>query len=81
MITKQDLRSTRQYYEKKVDPAGEVSYWPSYKHLEPDKKKTDIWALKKGYISITPFQIDQTANSELKSLESWAIINWKASSE
>jgi len=80
LITKQDLRSTRQYYEKRVDPAGEVSYWPSYKHLEPDKKKTDIWALKNGYISITPFQIDQTAHSELKSLESWAITKWKAGS-
>ena len=80
MITQQDLRSTRQYYEKRVDPAGEVSYWPSYKHLEPDKKKTDIWALKNGYISITPFQIDQTANSVLKSLESWAITKWKAGS-
>jgi 5'-nucleotidase len=81
MITKQDLRSTRQYYEKRIDLGGEVSYWPSYKHLEPDKKKTDIWALKNGYISITPFQIDQTANSELKSLESWAITKWKASSQ
>ncbi len=81
MITKQDLRGTRQYYEKRVDPAGEVSYWPSYKHLEPDKKKTDIWALKNGYISITPFQIDQTANSELKSFESWAITKWKDSAE
>jgi 5'-nucleotidase len=80
MITKQDLRSTRQFYEKRVDSAGEVSYWPSYKHLEPDEKKTDIWALKNGYISITPFQIDQTAHSELKSLESWAITKWKAGS-
>ena len=80
MITKQDLRSTLQFYEKKVDPAGAVSYWPSYKHLEPDKEKTDIWALKNGYISITPLQIDQTAYSELRSLESWAITKWKARS-
>jgi 5'-nucleotidase len=78
MITKQDLRSTRQYFEKRIGPAGEISYWPSYKHLEPDKEKTDIWALKNGYISITPFQINQTAYSELKSLESWEITKWKA---
>ncbi len=79
MITRQDLRSTRQFYEKRVDPAGGVSYWPSYKRLEPDKEKTDIWALENGYISITPLEIDQTAYSELKSLDSWAITKWTAS--
>ena len=78
MITKQDLRSTRQFYEKKADPAGAPYYWPSYKHLEPDKERTDIWALKNGYISITPLQIDQTASSELRPLESWAIMKWKS---
>jgi len=78
MITKQDLRSTLQFYEKRIDPAGGVTYWPSYKHLEPDKEKTDIWALKNGYISITPLQIDQTAASELGPLESWAIMKWKS---
>jgi 5'-nucleotidase len=78
MITQQDPRSTLQFYEKKVDPAGAVSYWPSYKHLEPDKERTDIWALKNGYISITPLQIDQTAASELSLLESWAIMKWKS---
>jgi len=78
MITKQDLRSTLQFYEKRTDPAGAVFYWPSYKHLEPDQEQTDIWALKNGFISITPFQIDQTAASELKPLESWAILKWKS---
>jgi len=77
MITKQDLRSTRQYYEKRVDSAGEVFYWPSYKHLEPDKEKTDIWALKNGYISITPLTLDQTDLAGLKTLKSLQNLVWK----
>jgi 5'-nucleotidase len=77
MITRQDLRSTLQFFEKKVDPAGAVSYWPSYKHLPPGKEETDIWAVRNGWISITPFQIDQTAGALIKPFESWAIMRWK----
>jgi len=78
LITSQDLRSTIQFYEKKVDPAGLVSYWPGYERLGPDKDKTDIWALANGYISITPFQLDQTASAMIAPLESWSITKWKA---
>jgi 5'-nucleotidase len=78
MITRQDLRSTLQFYEKKVDAAGALFFIPSYKHLEPGMEKTDIWAVRNGFIAITPLQIDQTASPELKPLESWAIMKWKS---
>lgn len=76
-ITKQDLRSSIEIYEKRTDAEGEIYYWPGYKRLTPENEKTDIWALRNGYISITPFQFDQTAHSELKILESWTITKWK----
>ena len=78
LVTTQDLRSTKQFYEKRVDAAGLVSYWPGYERLGPDKEKTDIWALANGYISITPFQLDQTASAMIAPLESWSITKWKA---
>ena len=76
-ITKQDLRSSIELYEKRTDAEGEVYYWPGYKRLAPENEKTDIGALRNGYISITPFQFDQTAHSELKILKSWTITKWK----
>lgn len=77
LITTQDLRGTIQLYEKRVDAAGLVSYWPGYKHLGPDKEGTDITVLANGYISITPLQLDQTASAMIAPLKTWAITKWK----
>jgi 5'-nucleotidase len=76
-ITNQDLRSSIELYEKRTDAEGGVYYWPGYKRLEPENEKTDIGALRNGYISITPFLFDQTAHAELKNMESWTITKWK----
>jgi len=77
LITRQDLRATLEFYEKKLDPAGKVYFMRSYKLLDPAAEDTDIWALGHGYISITPLQFDQTDYSALKSLETWAGALWK----
>jgi broad specificity polyphosphatase/5'/3'-nucleotidase SurE len=45
---------------------------------EPGMDKTDVWAFRNGYISLTPFQIDQTDRGEAKTpLDSLQIGNWK----
>ena len=77
MLTRQDTRGSLEFYEKRVGPEGAVSYLPSYKHLEAGTEKTDVWALANGYISITPFQIDQTDYPELKRLKSLPITKRK----
>ena len=77
MMAKQDTRATREFYEKKTDPSGRLYFLRSFKRLEPPAEKTDIWALRNGYISITPLQVDGTDYAALKSLESWDIMKWK----
>jgi len=77
MVAPQDLRAPIEFYEKGVNPSGQVYYWNSYKHHEPGTDKTDVWALRNGYITITPFQIDQTDRGEAKALESLKIGGWK----
>ena len=77
LITRLDLRSTLEFYEKKLDPAGKLYFMRTFKLLEPAADNTDIWALAHGYISITPLQFDQTDYSALKSLKSWAARLWK----
>jgi 5'-nucleotidase len=76
MVVPQDTRPSYEFYERRVNPSGQVYFWNTYKELEPGQDKTDVWALRNGYISIVPFQIDQTSFDELKSLESIKIGNW-----
>jgi len=76
-MTRQDLRATLEFYEKKLDPEGKLYFMRSFKLLDPGAENTDIWALGHGYISITPLQFDQTGYSALKSLKSWAGGLWK----
>jgi len=77
LITKQDTRRTLEFYAKKNDASGKVYFERSFKRLEPAGEKTDIWAVRNGYISITPLQFDQTDSAALKSLEDWAAHQWK----
>jgi 5'-nucleotidase len=77
LITKQDTRATQEFYEKKIDPSGKMYFLRSFKRLDPAGEKTDIWALRNGYISITPLQFDQTDYAALTTLESWAAAKWK----
>jgi 5'-nucleotidase len=77
LITKQDLRPSDEWYEKRLGADGKIGYWSIYKVVEDGDPKSDAWALSQGYISITPFSIDQTQFSQIKSLENLKIINPK----
>jgi len=76
MVVPQDTRPPYEFYEKRVNPLGQVYFWNTYKPLEPGTDKTDVWAFYNGYISISPLQIDQTSYPELKPLESLKIAPW-----
>lgn len=74
LVTKQDLRPPDDRYEKRISPEGKTGFWSVYKLLRDGDPKSDTWALSHGYISITPFHIDQTQYSEIKSMETWKVI-------
>lgn len=60
-ITRQDTRAPLEFFEKRAAPDGGEEYMPSWKHLEPAGKGTDIWAVRNGYVSVSVFGIDQSA--------------------
>jgi 5'-nucleotidase len=60
-ITAQDTRAPLEFFEKRATPEGGTEYDPSWKHLEPAEKGTDIWAVRDGYVSVSVFGIDQSA--------------------
>lgn len=77
LVTRQDVRSTLEYFEKRESRDGQDYYWPSYKVLDAGPAGTDTWAVRNGYISITPLTLDQTDLSGLRTLKSLEKLAWK----
>lgn len=78
-VTRQGLRLYRDALDKRVDPRGRPYYWIGGEHPSgvPDEG-TDIGAVERGYVSITPLQLDLTAYSKLEGLQSW---EWEPAGE
>ncbi len=69
-ITRQGLRVYRDRLVKRLDPRGKPYYWIGGEAPggipEPG---TDIGALREGFVSITPLQLDLTAHAHLSDLQ------------
>jgi 5'-nucleotidase len=68
MVTRLDQRPSLESYEGKTNAEGQITFWPLDKELGAGDPKADIWALRNGYISMTPLSIDQTDEEGLKDL-------------
>jgi 5'-nucleotidase len=68
MVTRLDQRPSPESYEGKTNAEGQITFWPLDKELGAGDTKADIWALRNGYISVTPMIIDQTDEQGLKDL-------------
>ncbi len=79
-ITRQDAQAPIEIFKKITGPDGKTIYLPSYKTLDAGEEGTDIWAVKNGYISITPFAIDQTHEPGLTGLKALENLEWKGPS-
>jgi len=62
-----------QEFDMREHPNGGYYFWltGSFKNDEPDSTDTDLHAMKNGYISVVPSQIDMTAYSLLESMKDW----------
>jgi 5'-nucleotidase len=71
-VTRMGLRIYRDELVRRLDPRGMPYYWiggPAPTGIE--EEGTDIWALANGYISVTPIQLDLTAQDLLAALQQW----------
>ncbi len=74
MVTRQGLRIYRDKLERRLDPRGRPYYWIGGEAPTGiPEEGTDFGALKAGYVSITPLQLDLTATLVLEKLKQW---NW-----
>lgn len=72
MVTRQGLRVYRDELDRRLDPRGRPYYWIGGESpTGVDEPGTDFGALRAGYVSITPLQLDLTAREAMARLEKW----------
>ncbi len=69
LYTRQGVRLYRDVLEKRLDPQGKPYYWIGGEAPTGLMDEgTDYWAIKRGYISVTPLQMDMTNKTLLETL-------------
>jgi 5'-nucleotidase len=72
MITRQGLRVYRDALDARKDPRGRPYYWIGGEApTGVIEEGTDFGALKAGYVSITPLQLDLTAWEAVEKMKKW----------
>jgi 5'-nucleotidase len=72
MITRQGLRVYRDALDARLDPRGKPYYWIGGESpTGVAEEGTDFGALKAGYVSITPLQLDLTHYKAMDILKKW----------
>lgn len=61
-------------FEKRRDPRGRAYYWATgMQPIPPDDMETDLLALRKGHITLTPLEFNMTKQSELEQMKAWQL--------
>jgi 5'-nucleotidase len=69
LYTRQGVRLYRDVLEKRLDPQGRPYYWIGGEAPTGLMDEgTDYWAIKRGFISVTPLQMDMTNKTLLEVL-------------
>lgn len=72
MITRQGLRLYRDELDARKDPRGKSYYWIGGQFpIGVLEEGTDYGAIKAGFVSITPLQLDLTACDAMEGMKKW----------
>ena len=72
MVTRLGFRHKAEPVVKSSDPRGNPVYWIGASGPEQDAGPgTDFHAIREGYVSVTPLQVDLTRHLALDALRSW----------
>ena len=72
MVTRQGLRVYRDALDARIDPRGRPYYWIGGEFPTGiEEQGTDYGAIKAGYVSITPLQLDLTAREAMNEIKKW----------
>lgn len=61
-----------EHFEKRIDPIGRRYFWATKNPPpRPTDHETDLTALAKGWVTLTPLEFDLTKSSALAEMEKW----------
>ena len=73
-VTRLGHRHKSEPVVKSQDPRGRTIYWVGPAGAEQDAGPgTDFYAVRMGYVSVTPLQVDLTRHSALDTLKEWLV--------
>jgi 5'-nucleotidase len=67
-VTRLSMTPRPETFERRVSPRGRLYFWPVWEQLKDDAEGTDVWALTRGYVTLTPMILDVTAAEAMDSL-------------
>ena len=72
MVTRQGIKNARPIISEHIDPRGKPYFWigEEYFNMQPDEG-TDYYAVKSGYVSVTPLRADMTDHQAMTAIEAW----------
>lgn len=71
-ITRLGARHHAEAMIKQKDPRGHEIYWLGPPGKEQDAGQgTDFYAVERGFVSITPLQVDLTAHESIQTMDNW----------
>lgn len=63
-----------EHFIKRTDPRGRTYYWATNEPPpSPGDEETDLTALEKGYITLTPLYYDMTDGASLETMKQWKL--------
>ena len=73
-ITKLGVKKYRNNFEERKDPRGNSYYWLAGELIEDELgEATDIYAIRNGYVSVTPLNVDFTGYEDMDRLKEWQL--------
>jgi 5'-nucleotidase len=70
MWTRQAVRHYDGYVVPGEDPMGRKHFWFAVKPIEDVEESTDLWAVQRGLVSVTPLHLDLTDHQQLAEMQS-----------
>jgi 5'-nucleotidase len=59
-------------FEKRIDPRGRSYYWATNEPpAPPGEEDTDLTALRKGFMTLTPLNYNMTHAAKLAEMQRW----------
>lgn len=71
-VTRLGERRYRNVFERRCDDQERTHYWLLEEALDNvDAPETDVWAIGRNFVSLTPIQLDLTSHALLNQLSDW----------